>query len=177
MPPGRYQPSLGWDGRVAGTPAPSPSYRQNVTRLTRLLILADSGGSNGCHPRAWKLYVQERLSDRFGLEVTICHYPAGCSKWNPIEYRLFSPISINWAGKPLRSLEIMLACLNATTTCTGLSVQAILLDRPYKTGQSATNAQMKALHLKCHLVCPRWNYSFQPRIADGRLNDNTEVVS
>jgi hypothetical protein len=129
----------------------------------QLLILADSGGSNGCHPRAWKLYVQQRLSDRFGLEVTICHYPAGCSKWNPIEYRLFSPISINWAGQPLRSLEIVLGCLKATTTCKGLSVEAVLVDRPYLTKQTATDAEMAALHLTRHAVCPRWNYTFQPR--------------
>lgn len=133
----------------------------------RLLILADLGGSNGCHPRAWKLYVKERLSDRFGLEVNICHYPAGCSKWNTIEYRLFSPISINGAGKPLRSLEIMPACLNATTTCMGLTVKAILLDCVYKTGQTATDAEMAALRLQRHPVCPPWNYTFQPRMAEG----------
>jgi len=129
----------------------------------QLLILADSGGSNGCHPRAWKLFVQQRLSDRFGLEVTICHYPAGCSKWNPIEYRLFSPISINWAGQPLRTLDIVLGCLKATTTCKGLSVVAVLVDRKYPTGQTATDAEMAALHLTRHTVCPRWNYTFQPR--------------
>jgi hypothetical protein len=129
----------------------------------QLLILADSGGSNGCHPRAWKLYLQQRLSDRFGLEVTICHYPAGCSKWNPIEYRLFSPISINWAGQPLRSLERVLGCLKATTTCKGLTVEAVLVDRPYLTGQTATDAEMAALHLTRHAVCPRWNYTFHPR--------------
>ena len=134
-------------------------------RAQQLLILADSGGSNGCHPRAWKLYVQQRLSDRFGLSVTICHYPAGCSKWNPIEYRLFSPISINWAGQPLRSLETMLGWINDTTTCMGLTVQAILLDRVYKTGQTATDAEMEALHLQRHSVCPRWNYTFLPRRA------------
>ncbi len=129
----------------------------------QLLILADSGGSNGCHPRAWKLFVQQRLSDRFGLEVTVCHYPAGCSKWNPVEYRLFSPISLNWAGKPLRSLEILLGCLRATTTCKGVTVEALLVDRKYPTGQTATDAQMAALHLQRHAVCPRWNYTFLPR--------------
>lgn len=173
-----------------GTSADTPEFAVDVIaswwkthgqatypKATRLLILADSGGSNGCHPRAWKLFVQQRLSDRFGLEVTICHYPAGCSKWNPIEYRLFSPISINWAGEPLRSLDIMLSCLNATTTCKGLTVQAILLDRVYQTGQTATDAEMVALHLERHTVCPRWNYSFQPRLVDGELSENTEVVS
>lgn len=129
----------------------------------QLLILADSGGSNGCHPRAWKRFVQERLCDRFGLSVTICHYPAGCSKWNPVEYRLFSPISINWAGQPLRRLEILLGCLRETTTCKGLKVEAILVDRKYPTGQTATDAEMAALNLMRHAVCPRWNYTVQPR--------------
>jgi len=131
---------------------------------TRLLILADSGGSNGCHPRAWKKQVQEKLSDRFGLCVTVCHYPAGCSKWNPIEYRLFSPISINWAGKPLRSLDIMLACIRATTTRLGLTVQAFVLEGVYKTGQTASDAEMNALRMTRHEVCPRWNYTFEPRL-------------
>jgi hypothetical protein len=74
----------------------------------QLLILADAGGSNGCRPRVWKQQLQEELSDRLGLEVTVCHYPRGCSKYNPIEHRLFSHISINWAAKPLRSFETML---------------------------------------------------------------------
>jgi hypothetical protein len=134
---------------------------------TQLLILADSGGSNGCHPRAWKQQVQQQLSDRFGLEVTVCHYPAGCSKWNPVEYRLFSPISINWAGKPLRSLEIMLSCLRATTTEKGLRVKAFLVDKVYQTKQTATDAEMAGLRMQRHAVCPRWNYTFQPRPAEG----------
>ena len=71
----------------------------------QLLILADAGGSNGCRPRLWKHQLQEQVSDRFGLTVTVCHYPTGCSKWNPIEHRLFSQISLNWAGKPLRTWD------------------------------------------------------------------------
>ena len=74
--------------------------RAAYPNATKLLILCDAGGSNGCRPRAWKQHLQEQVSDRFGLEVTVCHYPTGCSKWNPIEYRLFSPISLNWAGTP-----------------------------------------------------------------------------
>lgn len=133
----------------------------------QLLILADAGGSNGCHPRAWKQQVQEQLSDRFGLEITVCHYPAGCSKWNPVEYRLFSPISINWAGKPLRSLDILLSCIRATTTEAGLSVKAFLVDKVYKTGISVSDAEMNALRMHRHEVCPRWNYTFLPRPAEG----------
>ena len=74
----------------------------------QLLILADAGGSNGCRPRLWKEQLQRQLCDRLGLSVTVCHYPTGCSKWNPSEHRLFSHISLNWAGQPLRTLETML---------------------------------------------------------------------
>lgn len=131
---------------------------------TCLLILCDAGGSNGCRPRAWKQQLQEQLSDRFGLEVTVCHYPTGCSKWNPIEYRLFSPISRNWAGKPLRTFETVLACLRGTTTQTGLTVGAWLLEGVYAIGQKVSNAVMQSLNLHLHSVCPRWNYTLKPRL-------------
>lgn len=132
-------------------------------KATRLLILADAGGSNGCRPHAWKQQLQQQLSDRFGLEVTVCHYPTGCSKWNPIEYRLFSPISINWAGKPLRCLETMLACIRGTTTRMGLTVKAFLLEGIYETGLTVTKDEMKKLSMTRHNVCPNWNYTFRPR--------------
>ena len=73
----------------------------------RLLVLADAGGSNSCRSRVWKAQIQEQLCDAFGLAVTVCHYPTGCSKWNPIEHRLFSFLSLNWAGLPLRSFELI----------------------------------------------------------------------
>jgi hypothetical protein len=129
-----------------------------------LLILCDAGGSNGCRPRAWKQQVQEQLSDRFGLEVSVCHYPTGCSKWNPVEYRLFGPISINWSGQPLRSFETVLSCIRGTTTQTGLQVSAFLLSRVFATGQSVSKDVMQALNLHFHVVCPRWNYTFKPRL-------------
>lgn len=134
---------------------------------TQLLVVCDAGGSNGCRPRAWKQHLQERLSDRFGLEVTVCHYPTGCSKWNPIEHRLFSPISLNWAGTPLRTFEIILACLRGTTTRAGLTVQAVLMEGVYATGQKVANAVMKSLNLHRHPVCPRWNYTLKPHTASG----------
>lgn len=130
-----------------------------------LLILCDAGGSNGCRPYAWKHQVQEQLSDRFGLEVTICHYPTGCSKWNPIEYRLFGPISTNWAGKPLRTFETVLSCIRGTTTQTGLKVSAFLLSQVFAIGQSVSKEVMKTLNMHFHAVCPRWNYTFKPRLA------------
>jgi hypothetical protein len=128
-----------------------------------LLILCDAGGSNGCRPRAWKQQLQEQLSDRFGLEVTVSHYPTHCSKWNPIEYRLFSPISGNWAGKPLRTFETVLAYLRGTTTRTGLTVNASLLEGVYAIGQKVSNTVMQSLNLHLHPVCPRWNYTLKPR--------------
>ena len=129
----------------------------------RLLILADAGGSNGCRPRLWKQQLQERVCDRLGLTVTVCHYPTGCSEWNPIEHRLFGPISLNWAGKPLRTWETILGYLRATTTATGLTVAACLLDGEFPTGQTVSDAEMNGLLLDRHDVCPIWNYTLRPR--------------
>lgn len=153
------------------------TYGQELyPNATRLLIMCDAGGSNGCRPRAWKQQLQKQLSDRFGLEVTICHYPTGCSKWNPIEYRLFSPISLNWAATPLRTFETMLACIRGTTTRTGLTVQATLLAGVFATGISVSHAEMKTLNLEGHATCPRWNYTLKPRGAQQATISNTEVV-
>ena len=131
----------------------------------KILILADAGGSNGCRPRLWKQQLQELLADQLGLEVTICHYPTGASKWNPIEHRLFGPISVNWAGKPLRTFEFLLACIRGTTTKTGLRVEAILVEKVYQKGIKVTNEVMQTLKIEWHSVCPRWNYTIKPRCA------------
>jgi len=128
-----------------------------------LLILADGGGSNGYRPRLWKQQLQEHLCDRLGLTVTVCHYPPGCSKWNPIEHRLFGPISLNWAGRPLRTWETLLGSIGGTTTTTGLTVDACLLDGVYPTGQRVSDAEMATLRLDRHEVCPTWNYTIRPR--------------
>jgi hypothetical protein len=132
---------------------------------TQILILADAGGSNGCRPRMWKQQLQEQLADQSGLEVTVCHYPRGASKWNPIEHRLFGPISLNWAGKPLRTFEAMLAYIAGTTTVTGLRVTAELVDRVYEKGRTVSAAAMKELNIRFAEVCPKWNYTIQPRTA------------
>jgi DDE family transposase len=129
----------------------------------QLLILADAGGSNGWQPRLWKQQLQEQLSDRFGLTVSVCHYPTGCSKWNPIEHRLFGPISMNWAGQPLRTWETLLSLIRGTQTATGLAVRAHLDDQVYPTGETVSDAAMVALHLERHTLCPRWNYTIRPR--------------
>ncbi len=128
----------------------------------RLLILCDAGGSNGYRPRLWKQQLQELLADQLGLEVTVCHYPTGASKWNPIEHRLFGPISVNWAAKPLVTFDTMLALIWGTATDTGLTIQAFLVDKLYATGLKVTDAVMKRLNLVHHTVCPNWNYTLRP---------------
>jgi hypothetical protein len=127
-----------------------------------LLLLADGGGGNGNRARAWKFHLQEKLCNKFGLMVTVCHYPPGCSKWNPVEHRLFSQISINWEGKPLRSLEIMLGYIRGTTTTTGLSVKAHLDEGIYKKGLKVAKADMARVNFKPHSVCPALNYTISP---------------
>jgi hypothetical protein len=129
----------------------------------RLLILADGGGSNGCRARAWKCNLQALLSDRFGLTLTVCHYPAGCSKWNPVEHRLFSQVSRNWAGKPLRTLGIMLGYIRGTKTETGLAVTAHLDEGFYKKSVPYSPKDVDQLCLKAHDVCPHWNYTISPK--------------
>jgi len=130
---------------------------------SELLILADGGGSNSARSRVWKQQLQQQLCDRYGLAVTVCHYPPGCSKWNPIEHRLFGPISSNWAGHPLATWDTMLGYLHGTTTQTGLTVRAALHDGTYQTGESVSDAGMAALNLTRHDVCPTWNYTLRPR--------------
>jgi hypothetical protein len=128
-----------------------------------LLMFADGGGANGSRARAWKLNLQEKVCDPFNLTVTVCHYPPGCSKWNPIEYRLFSPISLNWEGKPLRSLGVMLAYIRGTTTTTGLTVKAYLDEGIYRKKQKVTKEDMAKVNVKPHPVCPSLNYTISPR--------------
>ena len=106
----------------------------------RLLILADGGGSNSCRSRVWKAQLQQQLCDACGLAVTVCHYPTGCSKWNPIEHRLFSHISLNWAGVPLRTFETVVSYIAGTTTTTGLRVKAVLKRGGKRTTGNRTSA-------------------------------------
>jgi hypothetical protein len=126
----------------------------------QVLILADSGGINGCRPRLWKQQLQEHFSDRYGLTIVVAHYPTGCSKWNPIEHRLFSQISQNWAGIPLRTFETVLNFLRGTTTQTGLTVRASLLEGVYAKGQRVSEKQMQQLNTASRRVQPlRWQGS------------------
>jgi hypothetical protein len=126
-----------------------------------LLLLADGGGSNGYRSRLFKRQLQ-RWVDQSGVAVTVGHYPRGASKWNPVEHRLFSHVSLNWAGVPLRSLDTMLACLRGTRTAAGLQVDAWLMDKSYPTKIKVSNAEMKTLNLQRHETCPDWNYTLRP---------------
>ncbi len=127
-----------------------------------LLILADPGGSNSCRTYAWKTEIQKQICNRFGLTVTIAHYPTGTSKWNPVEHRLFSEISKNWAGEPLTSYEKILKFIRTTTTQTGLQVAAYLDRKAYETGASPTNEERRRLRLLPHETLPKWNYTIAP---------------
>jgi hypothetical protein len=136
--------------------------RSAYPQAARLLLLADGGGSNGYRSRLFKRQLQ-RWADRSGLTLTVAHYPRGASKWNPVEHRLFSHISQNWAGVPLRTLETMLACIRGTNTSTGLRVDAWLMDKAYPTKLKVSNTEMKALDLHRPETCPNWNYTIRPR--------------
>jgi hypothetical protein len=139
--------------------------RQAFPGVNQLLILCDAGGSNSYRARMWKLQLQEQLADQLALVVTVCHYPTGASKWNPVEHRLFGPISINWAGQPLRTFETMLALIRGTVTQTGLQVEAFLVDKVYETGKKVSDVMMASLNIERPPTCPNWNYTIRPRSA------------
>jgi len=136
---------------------------QRFPAATHLFLEADGGGSNGSRSRVFKQQLQDKLADGLGLTVTVCHYPPGTSKWNPIEHRLFSEISKTWAGCPLRSWDVIVDYIAATTTQTGLTVQAHLVTTSYLTGVKVSNQVMKTLNIQPHEVCPQWNYTIRPR--------------
>jgi hypothetical protein len=136
---------------------------QGFLGATHLMVEADSGGSNGYRSRVWKRDIQDNVADAFGLIVTVCHYPTGTSKWNPIEHRLFSEISKTWAGCPLRSFDDVLYYIRDTKTQTGLTMQAELVTETYEKGVKVLDEEMDALNIKYHDVCPQWNYTIYPR--------------
>lgn len=139
--------------------------RERYPHATRLLIEADSGGGNGARSRVWKHQLQVQLADALGLTVTVCPYPTGASKWNPIEHRLFSEISKTWAGCPLRSFALVAHSIATTSTQTGLVVRAHLITTIYAPGVTVTAADMAALNIAFHSVCPQWNDTIRPRPA------------
>ena len=135
---------------------------QTYQNNDELLILADAGGSNGYRPYMWKVKLQEILCDRYGLNVTVCHYPPGASKWNAIEHRLFSEISKNWRGTPLIDYETVHKYTLRTKTKTGLRVNAELVDKVYEKGLKASQKDLESLNIQQHKVNPSWNYTLYP---------------
>ncbi len=128
----------------------------------RLLILADCGGSNGYRTRLWKRQLNVAFCNRFGLEVKVCHYPPGSSKWNPIEHRMFAYISNNWAAQPLYDYETVLKFIRTTKTSAGLKIRATLNTKHYKKGKKVSNLEMEQISLKRYTSRPNWNYSISP---------------
>ncbi len=179
-PYGIYDVELNCGVVVVGQSADTPQFAVNAIdtwwlhhgshqylKSKRLLILADSGGSNGARPRAFKKFLQERVADVYGLEVTVCHYPAGASKWNPIEHRMFSEISKNWAGHPLESFEILLNFIKGTKTEAGLHIEAYIDQREYEKGIKVSNKEFKQLHINRNEELGNWNYT----ITSGQIPD------
>jgi hypothetical protein len=137
--------------------------RHRYPKTNHLLLLADGGGSNGARKRAWKHSLQERLADRHGLTITVCHYPTGASKYNPIEHRMFSELSKNWAGRPLDDYETILNYARTTTTKTGLKINAYLVTTDYPTGVKISDQAMTELQVRPHDTQPTRNYTITPR--------------
>ena len=136
--------------------------RKSCPTATRLLILADCGGSNSSRSRVWKYRIQNELCNLFNISVTICHYPPGSSKWNPIEHRLFAEVSKNWAGQPLTSYEKIMNYIRTTKTKTGLRVCARMIRKQYNTGEKISDKDMEHISIKEHDIFPKWNYTISP---------------
>jgi hypothetical protein len=136
--------------------------QQRYPNARELTITADCGGSNGYRIRLWKVELQN-LADELQFPITVCHLPPGTSKWNRIEHRLFSHITMNWRGKPLVSHQVIVDLIAATTTRTGLTVQAALDTDPYPKAIKITDAQMDALSITRHDFHGDWNYTIHPR--------------
>lgn len=136
--------------------------RRSYSTAKRLLITADSGGSNGARVRLWKWELQQ-LADETGLEIAVCHFPPGTSKWNKIEHRLFSFISQNWRGKPLVSHQVIIDLIAATATQTGLTVKSKIDTNIYEPGLKVSDQQMAELRLRRETFHGDWNYRLLPR--------------
>jgi len=131
-------------------------------RARRVLITADGGGSNGYRLRVWKLELQ-KLADATTLSIEVCHFPPGTSKWNKVEHRLFSFISSNWRGEPLRDYETIVRLISGTTTAKGLAVSCRLDRRKYPAGRRVTDEEMKTIRITPQVFHGEWNYVIRPR--------------
>jgi hypothetical protein len=133
--------------------------QKNYRGAKELLILADSGGANGSRCKVWKCDIQSKLCNKYGLTVTVRHYPPGSSKWNPIEHMLFSQISRNWQGIPLETYKLMLRLISATTTKTGLTVISRLNRKEYETGKEVSKEEWDLLNISS---LSEWSYTISP---------------
>ena len=136
--------------------------KRQYPKAKALLVCADGGGSNGFRNRAWKYYLQ-KLSDELAIDVTVCHYPPGTSKWNKIEHRMFSFISLNWKGQPLINYETVVNLIGSTRTKAGLRVKAVLDSKEYLAAIRIPDEEMERLNLRLHRNRPDWNYTLSPR--------------
>ncbi|ROQ81180.1 DDE family transposase [Streptomyces sp. CEV 2-1] len=146
--------------------------RHDYSGAGRLLITADGGGSNGYRTRGWKTHLAD-LAAETGLEITVCHLPPGTSKWNKIEHRLFSHITMNWRGRPLTSHEVMIQTIAATTSRTGLTVQAERDSGEYPTGIRISDDEIAALPITRHRFHGDWNYTLHPQPVDAAATGST----
>ena len=149
--------------------------RERYPQASKVLIEADSGGSNGARSRVWKQQLQVQIADALGVTVTVCHYPTGASKWNPIEHRLFSEISKTWAGCPLRSFELVQHYIADTSTQTGLRVRAHRVTKTYEKGVKVSDDELATLNVHTHAICPQWNYTIYPRSAGSATGEVGQV--
>jgi hypothetical protein len=175
-PYGIYDIQRNFGMLVVGESADTPEFAVNCILMwwekhgrfdypdaRRLLILADSGGSNGARPRMWKKCLQERLADQYGIIVTVAHYPSGASKWNPIEHRMFNELSKNWTGVPLETFDTLVNFAKKTKTKTGLRIEAYRDRRPYEKGKKVSDKELATMALIKSTELGKWNYTIQPR--------------
>ena len=137
--------------------------RKRYARANRILVTADSGGSNSSRCKLWKVELQ-KWADETGLVVEVCHYPPGTSKWNKIEHRLFCHITRNWQGRPLETLEIVVESISATSTETGLEVHAWLDESMYEKGRKVSDEELEECNIKRNKFHGEWNYEIHPRV-------------
>lgn len=132
--------------------------KRNYPNAAELMICADSGGSNANRSKLWKYYLQ-KLADETGLKITVCHYPPGTSKWNKIEHKMFSFISMNWRGKPLTSYELIINLIEGTTTKKGLKIKAKIDRKIYDVGKKISKTEFRKINIKENEINPDWNYT------------------
>jgi len=132
--------------------------KRNYPHTKSLLICADGGGSNASRSRLWKFYLQ-KFANKTGLKITVCHFPPGTSKWNKIEHKMFSFISMNWKGKPLRNYEMILNLIEGTKTKKGLKIKAKIDKKIYELGKKISEKQAGKINILSHKINPEWNYT------------------